>query len=105
MSHLVTSEADIRDALALRFACRRLSILECFDELIEVFLFFRFTLHTFTPRSNSLGVCRFVEQNSRTHRRGQVNFLHVLALRSRWFCFDHRIEQRFRVLAQLVAIE
>src|SRR5688572_32721237 len=46
-----------------------------------------------------------VQQNARTHGRGEVDLLDVLALGGRGLGLDDRVQERLRVLAQAVRLE
>src|SRR5215216_6990691 len=83
---------------------RGVGVLELFGESVEIFLFLCLCFHCFSS-SPLLRVHRFVQQNSRTHRGCEVYFLDVFTLCSRRFCFHHGVEQRSRVVAQLVGLE
>src|ERR1700750_116881 len=50
-------------------------------------------------------VDRLVQQNARTHGRGEINLLHVLALRGRGLRLHDGVEEHLRVLAQAVGRE
>src|SRR5215212_1716706 len=75
--------------------CARASRSFCFCSLVFINL-----LSPPLPRVDGL-----VQQNARTHGRGEVNLLHVLALRGRRLGLHDRVEQRLRVLAQAVVLE
>src|ERR1044072_1994241 len=83
---------------------RGLGVLELFGESVEVFLFLCLCFHC-VRSPPLLRVQRFVQQNSRTHRGGEVYFPNVFTLCGRRLCFHHGVEQCLCVVTQLVGVE
>src|SRR5215212_9660736 len=75
--------------------CARASRSFCFCSLVFITL-----LSPPLPRVDGL-----VQQNARTHGRGEIHLLDVLALRGRGLGLHDGVEQRLRVLAQAVVLE